>query len=233
MGGFFFIGIDFCGYHIKAECVQAGFVDNRYILHTARGVNLIHTLFVSVQPVSNFRDSSKPIVLTAEQREKNARASENLTRSPRRGGKRAQRRLASIACVYTQDAWQCRRKHVILISRYQNDPTGGRPPAPPHERRPRSANERGPVRIYKPPERPLKIKFLHARIVSLNYYQRHAKGRKIGPDSQATNYIGRHRKGPQKRPERPGGPSFIVQVYLNFSDIYKRLHKGKTARRAG
>lgn len=88
------------------------------------------TLFVSVQPVSNFRDSSKPIVLTDEQREKNARASENLPRSPRRGGKRAQRRLASIACVYTQDAWQCRRKHVILISRYQNDPTGGRPPPP-------------------------------------------------------------------------------------------------------
>ena len=73
MGGFFFIGIDFCGYHIKAECVQAGFVDNRYILQTARGVNLIHTLFVSVQPVSNFRDSSKPIVLTDEQREKNAK----------------------------------------------------------------------------------------------------------------------------------------------------------------
>ena len=24
----------------------------------------------------------------------------------------------------------------------------------------------------------------------------------------------------------PGGPSFIVQVYRNFSDIYKRLHKG-------
>lgn len=153
MGGFFFIGIDFCGYHIKAECVQAGFVDNRYILHTAKGVHSDRRPFVIVQPVSNFRDSSKPIVLTDEQREKNARASENLTRSPRRGGKRAQRRLASIACVYTQDAWQCRRKHVILISRYQNDHTGGRPP-PPHERRHRSANERGPVRIYKPPERP-------------------------------------------------------------------------------
>ena len=158
MGGFFFIGIDFCGYHIKAECVQAGFVNADDFLLTSKGIHLMDTLFVSVQPVSNFRDSSKPIVLTAEQREKNARASENLTRSPRRGGKRAQRRLASIACVYTQDAWQCRRKHVILISRYQNDPTGGRPPAPPHERRPRSANERGPVRIYKPPERPLKNK---------------------------------------------------------------------------
>ena len=126
---------------------------------------------------------------------------------------------------------QCRRKHVILISRYQNDPTGGGETPAPHERRPRSANERGPVRIYKPPERPLKIKFLHARIVSLNYYQRHAKGRKNGQTVRQQTYISKHRKGPQKRPERPGGPSFIVQVYRNFSDIYKRLHKGKTARR--